>query len=114
MRQAVWINLLIGIWLIIAPFALPATAARAAWATNDVILGILLIAASAWMLAVTVLPLGAAWFEILCGIWLIVAPFAMGYRTMQTAMWNDVICGIVSIIVAAIAAQAGSRRPTIA
>jgi hypothetical protein len=40
-----------------------------------------------------------------------VAPFAIGYRAMPTAMWNDVICGIVSIVVAAVAAATANRRP---
>jgi hypothetical protein len=112
MRRAIWINLIVGIWLIIAPFALSAAGVASAWAANDGILGILLIVFSWWMLGAVTPPAGAAWFEVLCGIWLIIAPFALGYRGTATAVSNDVICGIIAIIVAAAAAQATTRTPT--
>jgi hypothetical protein len=110
MKGSVWINVLIGIWLLIAPFALPAAGVRSAWAGNDVVLGILLIAFSWWILAAMAPPTGAAWFEICCGIWLIIAPFALRYATIRPAVWNDVICGIIAIVVAAVAARATVRK----
>jgi hypothetical protein len=113
-KGSVWINLLVGIWLIIAPFALAIGGVNSVWATNDVILGILLIAFSWWMLAAIAPPTGAAWFEILCGIWLIVAPFVLRYSDVLHARWNDVVCGIIAIIVAAVASWATTHRPTLA
>ena len=115
MKASIWINLLLGIWLIIAPFALPASVGMShAWATNDVVIGVLLIAFSWWILAAIAPPTGAAWFEILCGVWLIVAPFAFGYGATMSAVWNDVVCGIIAIVVAAVASNAITRRPTVA
>ena len=49
-----------------------------------------------------------------CGLWLIVSPFVLGYSTMATALWNDDICGIVAVVVAAIAARAMTETPTTA
>jgi hypothetical protein len=114
MKGSVIINLLVGVWLIIAPFALRARTMWNAWYVNDVVLGILLIAFSWWMLAAIAPPIGAAWFEILCGLWLIVAPFVLGYSVRMSAVWNDVICGIIAIVVAAIASRQMARTPTIA
>jgi hypothetical protein len=106
---------LLGVWLIIAPFALPAGAMMTnAWAVNDVIVGILLVAFSWWMVAAIAPPIGAAWFEMLCGVWLIVAPFVIGYSATMSAVWNDVVCGIIAIVVAVVAAQAMTRTPRMA
>ncbi len=113
-KGSVWINVLVGIWLIIAPFALATTGVNSAWTTNDIVLGILLIAFSWWILAAIAPPTGAAWFEILCGIWLIIAPFALRYSTVVHARTNDIVCGIIAIIVAAVASWATTQRPTLA
>ncbi len=108
MKGITWINLLLGVWLIVAAIARGATGAAMA---NDVILGILLIAFSWWMLGAIAAPIGTAWFEMLCGIWLIVAPFVLGYGQVKAAMATDVVIGIVTIIVAAIAARAMTQTP---
>jgi hypothetical protein len=114
MRRAVWINLIVGIWLIIAPFGLSAAGVANAWAVNDIALGILLIVLSWWMLGALTAPAGAAWFEVVCGIWLIIAPFVLGYQGTRAAMSNNAICGIIVIIVAAATALALTKtgRPT--
>jgi len=109
MKGITWINLLLGIWLIVAAIA---RGAMGVVMTNDVILGILLIAFSWWMLGALVPPVGAAWFEILCGIWLIVAPFVLRYADLRGATSNDVVAGIVTVIVAAVASYAITRTPT--
>jgi len=114
MKNSVWVNVLVGIWLMIAPFALGAAGAAHAWTASDVVLGILLVAFSWWMLAAIAPPTGIAWFEMLCGIWLIVAPFVLGYSAAPRALWNDVVCGIIAIIVAIVAARATVRPPRVA
>jgi hypothetical protein len=37
----------------------------------------------------------------LAGLWLIAAPFVLGYSAFATAMWNDVIAGAAVLILAA-------------
>ncbi len=111
MKGSIWINVLVGIWLIIAPFAMPAGAAMTARAVNDVVLGILLIGFSWYVLAATLPATGAAYLEIVCGAWLIIAPFVLRYSGAAAAVWNDVVCGIIALVVAAIAAQATTRTP---
>jgi len=97
MKGMTWINLLVGIWLIIAAWALPGGAAGGRMA-SDVILGILLIAFSWWTLGAVTAPAAAIWLQVICGIWLVIAPFALGFHAS-----NSVICGIVAIVVALIA-----------
>jgi len=35
------------------------------------------------------------WFGIILGIWLIIAPFLLGYQHITSAMWNDIILGVL-------------------
>jgi hypothetical protein len=109
MKGVLWITLLAGLWLIAAPFALahPA-AASAAWMSNDVVLGILLVAASGWALAATLPPVGVMWFAVLCGAWLVIAPFVLAYRATP-AIASDVVCGIIAIVCGAIAARTATK-----
>jgi hypothetical protein len=109
MKGVLWITLIAGLWLIIAPFVVvhPA-AAVAAWMGNDIVLGILLIAASGWALAVTMPQPGAMWFLVVCGVWLVIAPFVLAYRG-SAAMASDVVCGLIAIVIGAIAARAASK-----
>jgi hypothetical protein len=115
MKGITWINLLLGIWLIIAPFVLMTTAVGSArWTGNDVVLGILLIAFSWWILAAYGTPMGAIWFQAVCGVWLIIAPFVLAYSATRVAMSNDIVSGIIAIIVAVIASRAPAKTPTAA
>lgn len=38
------------------------------------------------------------WLGIIFGIWLIIAPFVLGYSNVVNAMWNDIILGILVTI----------------
>lgn len=102
------LDILAGLWLIIAPFLLGyATIAGALW--NDIILGtiVVLLAASrefgqgykiAW----------PSWTNVVIGLWLIAAPFFLGYSYVVSAAWNDVILGI---IIAALALWSALSTP---
>ncbi len=104
MKRIIWINLLLGLWLIISPFALRFAGLAHAAATQDVVMGIIIAAFSWWMLASAVPMMGHAWFEMLCGIWVAIAPFVIGYSGLRVARVNDLWVGIVVLIVAIVAA----------
>lgn len=112
MKNISWINILLGVWLVVAPFALSTVIPNERWTANDVILGVLLIAASWTIVAMAAPGTGVAWFEVLCGIWLIVAPFILRYSTAHVKLGNDVISGIIAIVIAAIA-MSGMHRPRV-
>lgn len=42
----------------------------------------------------------AATTDVLLGIWLVIAPFALGYSHNSGALWNDIIVGVVILILA--------------
>lgn len=92
------LNILAGLWLIVAPFVLGYGAMAPRW--NDIVLGIVI---GVFALIRTFTPLRAQWLSwanIILGLWLIVAPFALNY-TGQASLWNDIVLGIVVIALSA-------------
>ncbi|HVK63197.1 MAG TPA: SPW repeat protein [Polyangium sp.] len=87
MRWPRWINIVLGIWLLIAPAALGYVDVHAA--NNDRLLGIL-IAASA---IVALWAPKARFVNVVLGAWLIIAPFVLGYFG-KNAVANDIVLGI--------------------
>ncbi len=111
MRWASWINFILGLWLIVSPFALKYSHVAGA-VPEDVILGILIAAFSLWMAATYEAPSGPAWLVVLFGIWVIIAPFVLGYSgQLASRVGNDVIVGIVVLVLALVRAV-GVGRPT--
>lgn len=53
----------------------------------------------------------ASGINIIAGIWLIIAPFVIGYQGLEAAVWNDIICGAIVLILAAIRVSTPLRNP---
>lgn len=87
-------NIAAGLWLIAAPFVLTYTAVTAAmW--NAILVG-LAVLVLAWVRVAKPLQYeGASWTNVVLGLWMLVAPFALGYTATTAAMWNDIIVGLV-------------------
>lgn len=98
-------NLVAGIWLILAPFILGYSSVTAAvW--NDIVIG-LAVAGLAWVrVAKPTEREGVSWINVVLGVWLLAAPFALGYTATAAAMWNDIVIGIVVVVLAAWSAMA--------
>ena len=92
-----WLNIVLGIWVIISPFVLQfARFPAAMW--NNVIVGIV-IAVLAIIRTSLASQRGWSWTNVILGIWMIISASALG--VMTTAMlWNNIILGIVIAIVA--------------
>lgn len=112
MKNISWLNVLLGVWLVVAPFALSTVIPDERWTINDIVLGVLLVAASWAIVSMAAPPTGIAWFEVLCGIWLLVAPFVLRYSAGHLKLRNDVFSGVIAIVIAAIA-MTGMRRPQV-
>jgi hypothetical protein len=117
MKRITWINLILGLWLIASPFALGYAGIAHTAATEEVVMGIIVAACSWWWLAAMSPMMGMAWFEMLCGIWVLIAPFVLSYSVAR-AKGNDVWVGIVVLVVAVVAAigigQTTTRPTTLA
>lgn len=91
-----WINFLLGIWLIVSPFALLYRGiSEALW--DNVIVGVCVAVLAVWRAVAreTEDLAGVSWIMALLGLWTLVSPFLLGYSRMREAMWNDVVVGIV-------------------
>jgi hypothetical protein len=102
LKQVVQIDILLGAWLIIAPYVLGYSTSRVEL-TNDIALGIVLVCCSWWILAAATSQAGASTLALLGGLWLIAAPFVLHYERFSRALHNDVIVGVLSTLVGATA-----------
>ncbi|MDC3958577.1 SPW repeat protein [Polyangium jinanense] len=100
-----WINVALGIWLLIAPAVLGYVDAYAV--NNDRLLGIL-IAASA---IVALWAPKARFVNVVLGMWLIIAPFVLGYLGGK-AVANDIVVGIAVAVFAFLPSRAITRPTT--
>jgi K+-sensing histidine kinase KdpD len=104
------INLILGIWLFVAAWAVPwdVHAAR----SNDLTMGVIVFILAVIRLAARERALVASWLNVLAGVWLIIAPFALHFES-NGQRWNSIVAGIVIAILALISSGAGvTRHPT--
>ena len=99
------INLILGLWLIIAPFVLGFTAhTHSEW--NTIIVGILV----ATIAAIRIWGgRGASWLSWInagLALWLIVSPWIYGNSDISAILWNDIIVGVVVLVLSAWSALA--------
>ena len=97
-RTIDWINLLLGVWLIISPWVL-GTAASATSTAVLVVMGIALVIFSAWAL-VRAENRAAEWWNIFLGVLLFFLPWIFSYSSMVS---NAVESWIVGAVVAVLA-----------
>jgi hypothetical protein len=100
-----WLVAVAGLWEVLAPFILGYSATTVAmW--NAIVIGVVLIVLAAWTAFSENVRFdrNLEWFSALMGVWLVVAPFILAYSTTGVAMWNDIIVGVVVIVLSAWAA----------
>jgi hypothetical protein len=84
-----WVNILLGLWVIISPFVFAIHHSSAIW--NDVVTGAIvgILALIRWRMHQS----GWSWLNLALGIWLGISPFV--FWLSSAAMWNNVIVGII-------------------
>lgn len=108
-RWASGINLIAGLWLIIAPWVLGYATGRSV--TNNVVVGVVVAVLAAIRFFGAYRAAGISWINVLLGLWMIVAPWVL-HDVVSAAYWNDVIVGIIIAVFGAWSAMASSRAPT--
>lgn len=93
-RLASGLNVLAGLWEIIAPFVLGYSGDAVA-TTNDVVVGIVVAIFAAIRFLGAYGAAWLSWVNAVLGVWLIVAPFILGYSGIAAATTNDIILGII-------------------
>lgn len=88
-----WVNLILAIWLFFAPaFNLaPSTTGVIAW--NGYIFGVAVAVFAIWALAQP--HRWEEWINLVFGVWLIIAPFVLGFTDHTGSMWNHIIVGVI-------------------
>jgi uncharacterized membrane protein HdeD (DUF308 family) len=87
-----WFNLVLGAWLIVAPFiGLGVNHDVAAWNSyaSGAVVAVFAIAAIARP------HLWEEWLNLIVGLWLIIAPFALHFTVQSAPMWNQIIVGLL-------------------
>lgn len=94
------LNILAGLWLIISPFVLGYSALRGTmW--NDVIVGIIIALIAAGKLFRGRDLQWLSWINVVLGLWLIISPFVFGNSGNTRVLYNEIIVGIVVVVLAA-------------
>jgi uncharacterized membrane protein len=90
-------NLLLGLWLVVSPwaaaFAGDTSAATNAWITG----GLIAVLAAAALIS---FQKWEEWINALLGVWLIASPFILGLTANMTVVWNLIIVGVLVAILA--------------
>jgi hypothetical protein len=89
-----WVNFILGLWLIVAGFTL-SRGVRPVM-LEEIVLGIIIAclaaAAAAWRFA------AISWVVALAGLWTLLAPGAIGYGNLTASRGNDIVVGIVVLV----------------
>ena len=111
-KAASGLNIIAAIWLIAAPFLLGYFELFLA-ACNDIVVGLLILAvASARFWSTPRLTAGLGWTNVVLGLWLVAAPFVLGYSGFARPRWNDVLVGLIVATLAAWSAMSTPQRTT--
>jgi hypothetical protein len=101
-----WMNLLLGAWVFISPWAVQhvmASAATPGGAGGAGMWNLSIVGAAIAVLALVALYVFNAWEEWVngaLGLWLLVSPWLMGFSASAALTWNAVIAGILVAVFA--------------
>jgi len=86
------VNALLGVWVVLSPWALGFQGTTAAMA-NAVVVGAALIAAAAG--AMLVPRAWEEWTECALGVWLVISPWVLGFGALRDPMLAALFSGLV-------------------
>jgi hypothetical protein len=101
------VNFILGAWLIVSPYIFGYATGQARW--NQTVMGIIIVVLAIWRYT-AVDAAWASWVNALVSLWLIIAPFALGYQ-LAAAYWNEIIVAIITLVVAGTNANMHVHRP---
>lgn len=90
-------NALLGVWLVLSPWALRFDGNAVAM-YNAVGIGVALVAVA--LGAILVPRAWEEWVEGALGLWLVVSPWALGFNAIRDAMVSTAITGLAVIVLA--------------
>jgi hypothetical protein len=96
MKGLCWMNFALGLWLIVAAFAL--TRVEPAM-SEEAVLGVVIVGLSLWS-AFSRPSAAISWSIAGAGLWTLIAPAILNYGIPQRARVNDIVVGLMVIPVA--------------
>lgn len=97
MKWASWINLILGIWLLISPGVLHVDGVLM---NNNMACGVLAVLAAIWGLIVVRDNHLPGWVSLAIGLWVLVSPWVLAVEGGSVALANNGLCGSVMSIFA--------------
>lgn len=98
-----WLIAVVGVWLVISNWFLAYAIPEAAPATTGSVIywnaigsGVLAIVLG--IAALASFRIWEEWADIVLGLWLVASPWALGFASVSTAVWNVALCGAVIIL----------------
>jgi SPW repeat len=86
------LNLLLGLWLAVSPWALSYMEhTMAHWNAHATGVAIAVVAAAALIASQT----WEEWVNTILAVWLIASPWILGFSELQAATWNQVAVGVL-------------------
>lgn len=92
------VNLILGAFLFLTPWLFGYAPGAESW--NAWIAGVIIAVLS--IAALSAFAEWEEWLNLIVGLWVIVSPWLLSFSTNVTAMWINVIIGIVVAVLAAI------------
>jgi hypothetical protein len=92
------VNLVLGVWLFISPWALRFWGTMPGSSGNFLMVGVALVVFA--LVGLNARGLWQEWVNLVLGIWLIVSPWLLGFHTHAVARDDAIVVGIVTAVVA--------------
>ncbi|HKE83383.1 MAG TPA: SPW repeat protein [Vicinamibacterales bacterium] len=109
MKSVSWVNLVLGVWLLCAPWVLHSSGLAMA---NSILMGVIVIAIAALSLLTRARNHVPAWFQVAAGFWVFFSPWALGINHETSIVVTSTIAGALIIIFSLVRGSAG--EPAIA
>ncbi len=91
------VNAVLGVWLVLSPWALGYTGTTAAmW--NAVVIGVVLVAIA--LGAMTAPRAWEEWAEAALGLWMAISPWVLGFSGLTTVRNTALVTGLVILVLA--------------
>ncbi len=105
-----WINVVLGTWLVVAAFLF--SHATGAEIVEDLIAGLFVALTALWAARAfrPAVSLVASWTVVLAALWVVVAPFALGYERESIGVENDILVGLVIVALGIMNVASKNRR----
>ena len=104
------INLILGLWLIIAPFVLGFAAANRGSEWNNIAVGMIVAIIAAIRIWGGRSAGWLSWVNVALGLWLIISPWIYGNSGVASILWDDIIVGAIIVVLGAWSALATESR----